>query len=201
MIGLLVVWHQLQNSQIAGSPKNVRTTTETRPSTKEPSEDHFAQHTVAPDEPRYIFIDSISVKAIIKPLGVTADNYLEAPANIHEAGWYHKSAKPGQKGAMVIDGHVGLDQTPGIFHQLNILKPGDALTIEKGDGTHLRYIVSNVQLYDIDNVDMAAALGPVSPDRPGLNLITCAGTFNYETQTFDQRLIVYASLDTSSSSQ
>ena len=190
-IGLLVFWQQLQSDKTASSPQNIQTTTEARPSTEKPSEDHFAQYTVAPDVPRYIFIDKISVKAIIKPLGVTTDNYLEAPANIHETGWYRESAKPGHAGAMVIDGHVGLDQTPGVFYQLHDLQAGGSITIERGDGAVFHYSVVKSVVYEANNVDMNAALRPIG-DQPGLNLITCAGTFNPDTQTFDQRLVVYA---------
>lgn len=192
MIGLFVTWQQLQGNQIASSPQNIQTTTEAQPSTEKLPEDHFTRHTAAPNEPRYLFIDKISVKSIVRPLGVTSDNHLEAPANIHEAGWYHKSAKPGEEGATVIDGHVGLNQAPGIFHQLSTLQPGDIVRIEKGSGEHLSYAVSKTQLYNADNVDMAAALSPVNSAKPGLNLITCAGTYSSETQTFDQRLVVYA---------
>lgn len=189
--GLIVAWQQLQNSQTASSPQSIQTTVETQPNTEKPSDDHFAQHIVAPDQPRYIFIDKISVKAVVKPLGVTADNYLEAPVTIHEAGWYRESAKPGQAGAMVIDGHVGLDQTPGVFYLLHDLYPGDTILIERGDGVQLRYRVVKSIIYEANNVDMHAALRPIS-GQPGLNLITCAGTYSTEAQTFDQRLVVYA---------
>lgn len=190
--GLVVVWQQLQADETVGSPKNIQTATEARPSVEKPSQDNFAQHTVAPDEPRYIFIDKISIQAVVNSLGVTADNFLEAPANIYEAGWYRESAKPGHEGATVIDGHVGLDDAPGIFHQLGTLQPGDVIDIEKGDGKRLSYTVSKTQLYNADSVDMPAALSPVDPETPGLNLITCAGTYDPRTQTFDQRLVVYA---------
>lgn len=190
-IGVLVAWQQLQTSQTASSPQNVQTTTESQPSTEKLPEDKFTKHTAAPDEPRYLFIAKIGVKSTVHPLGITPDNYLEAPNNIHDTGWYHQSAKPGSSGAMVIDGHVGLDQTPGVFHQLGQLQAGDTMTIERGDGTLLNYQVVRSQTYGADNVDMHAALNPVS-GQPGLNLITCAGAYDQHTQTFDQRLVVYA---------
>lgn len=188
--GLIVTWQQLQSNQTASSPRDIQTIAEAQPSAEKQPVDHFAQHTVAPALPRYIFIDKISVKAIVKPLGVTADNYLEAPANIHEVGWYNGSTTPGQAGAVVIDGHVGLSQTPGVFFQLHKLQPNDTITIERGDGTLVSYRVTKSITYEADDVDMHTVLNPVS-NQPGLNLITCAGSYNIEAQTFDQRLVVY----------
>lgn len=172
---------QLANS---GQPSSV-------PSTNTPTEDAFANYHVAPDAPRYIFIPAISVRAMVKLMGLTTDNHIEAPNNVHDAGWFTQSAKPGKPGAMVIDGHVANWATESVFYQLKSVRPHDAITIERGDGQKITYRVVRSQSYDASSVDMDALQTPVNPAKPGLNLITCDGKV-INNNDFSRRLIVFA---------
>lgn len=164
----------------------------TAPSTDEPSPENFNSHQVAPDQPRYISIPAISVSAIVKPTGVSADNQIMSPTNVYETGWYNGSTKPGQAGAMLVSGHVSSWQTSGVFYDLKLLQPGDQITIERGDGAKFIYTVSKSETYDAGNVDMEAAMSPIDPNKPGLNLITCAGKVIEGTNEFDKRIVVFA---------
>lgn len=163
---------------------------EAGPSTKPPESSAFDSYKVAPDAPRYIFISKIAVRAMVRSLGLTKDNHLDAPANIHDAGWFNQSSKPGEKGATVIDGHMGWRSNPGIFYKLKELKADDMLTIERGDGKVLTYKVVQTQSYDVNQVDMAAALAPINPSKPGLNLITCDGKL-VNNNEYDKRLVIF----------
>ena len=194
LIGVSIAWtqHQDNHNPSAQSASAGGTSTEPAPSTEKPKESAFQNHHVAPDAPRYISIAKISVKAMVKPVGVTAANQIESPRNVFDAGWYNKSAKPGQPGAMVFDGHVSSWDTNGVFYELKKLEAGDEIKIERGDGTVFSYKVTRSQIYEADKVDMAAALTPVNPDKPGLNLITCTGTVIKGTNEFDKRLVVFA---------
>jgi LPXTG-site transpeptidase (sortase) family protein len=159
------------------------------PATTKPDDNAFANYRVAPDAPRYMYIDKIAVKAMVKPMGIK-DNAIEAPANVHDAGWFTQSAKPGQVGAMLVDGHVANWATKSVFHDLKNLRAGDVITIERGDGKKLDYRVVKSQSYDASNVDMNAALQPVTSGKPGLNLITCDGKV-IKGNEFDKRLVVF----------
>ena len=161
------------------------------PATVKPDDSAFKNYRVAPDAPRYIYIDKISVKAMVKPMNLTKDNVIEAPANVHDAGWFTQSAKPGQSGAMVVDGHVANWATTSVFHNLKNLRTGDLITIERGDGAKLDYRVARAESYPANKVDMQSVLAPVNANKPGLNLITCDGKV-VKGNEFDKRLVVYA---------
>lgn len=150
---------------------------------------------VAAEMPRVITIPKLNVKARIVPVGVKeTTNEIIAPTNIFDAGWYNATARPGQQGAMFIDGHVHGPTKPGVFNKLNQLKPGDAITVESGDGQKFTYRVVTSQSYDKDKLDMGMALSPIDRNVPGLNLITCDGTYDASGH-YANRLVVFASLE------
>lgn len=191
LIGIGVSWVQHKDNQAQGeAPEG--TSSEPAPSTEKRSDYEFKNYQVAPDAPRYIFIPKISVKAMVKPVGVTEANQIESPRNVFDAGWYTGSAKPGRPGAMVVDGHISSWETHGVFYKLKELKSGNTITIERGDGTVLTYRVAKSQTYDADKVDMTAALAPVNPNKPGLNLVSCTGKVVKGTNDFDKRIVVFA---------
>lgn len=164
------------------------------PATDKPSTQTVEQYQVAPDLPRYIRIAKINVSARVRQLGLTKDGALASPTNVYDAGWYMGSAKPGEPGATVIDGHVSSWEATGVFYNLKKLVPNDVLEIERGDGKLLRYKVAGVQEYDADKVDMAKLMVSAEPGKSGLNLITCSGKVIKNTNSFDKRFVVFAVL-------
>lgn len=198
LVGAMIAWKQYQGNKAAMEAS--RTTSvnapyadeSTPPSTDKPGKNEFDSYKVAADAPRYIFIPKISVEAIVKPMGLDGKGRIGAPANVHHAGWFTGSAKPGQPGAMIVDGHLSSWETAGIFYDLKKLKTGDIITIERGDGKKFDYKVAKTQTYAADNVDMGAVLQPINPGKFGLNLITCAGNVIKGTNDFDKRLVVFA---------
>ena len=161
------------------------------PATDKPTAAAVASYTVPANQPRYLVISKLGVKARVKSLGIDKTGALQTPSNVFDAGWYNGSSLPGQKGAMLIDGHVSSWTTNGVFYGLKTLRPGDSMQVVRGDGVTLNYKVVKSQVYDADNVDMQAALSPVAADKPGLNLITCTGKVKPGTSEFNQRLIVF----------
>jgi len=149
-------------------------------------------YTVAPDYPRYIDIPKLTVHARVKALNVTATGQLQAPSSVYDAGWYSASAKPGQAGAMLIDGHISNWTTKGVFYGLNKLTAGDNIKIIRGDGQVFTYVVVKTQLYDAKAVDMASLLVSSDTSKPGLNLISCSGDVIPGTSEFNKRLAVFA---------
>lgn len=162
------------------------------PSTKKPSNRAMTNYVVAPDLPRYIAISKLGVKARVLQMGVKADGALEAPRNVYDAGWYTGSAKPGQQGATVIDGHVSGWRTKGVFYGLKTLKKDDTITITRGDGVVLTYKVKHHQTYKANAVDMQKVITPITQGKPGLNLITCAGKVKPGTNDFTHRTVIFA---------
>lgn len=151
----------------------------------------LANYKVAPDQPRILRIGKIGVAARILSLG-EKDGAVDAPKTVYDAGWYNKSAKPGQAGAALIDGHSPeTGYNFGIFSKLDRLNNGDTLTVEKGDGTSLTYKVVAKEIVPYDAVDMNKALRPASGSDQGLNIITCHGKWLDDKKTLDHRLVVY----------
>ncbi len=165
------------------------------PGEEKPDDAAMASHTVAPDQPRYIRINKINVYARITSQGIDKDGALKAPGNVHNAGWFNKSAKPGLPGAMLLDGHVSGPTQKGVFYYLKDLSEGDKIEVERGDGQIFSYSVVQSQTYDEETTDMTKAMKPVTDGKPGLNLITCTGKFDSKTGKYPQRLIVFAAQD------
>ncbi len=161
------------------------------PSATKPSSQAVSQYVVAPDLPRYIKIPKLSAYGRVMQVGVNSSGTLGAPSNVFDAAWYTGSAKPGQPGATLIDGHVSSWTTHGIFYGIKDLVAGDTIQIVRGDGAVLNYQVIKTLTYNANHVDMNAAMTPVTPGKSGLNLITCTGTVKPGTSQYTQRVIVF----------
>lgn len=180
------------SAQIAGIRNN---NDPDAPAEDQPSSSDLSSYQVPAKDPRVLTIDSLSVKARIRKLGVKANNELDAPKNIYDAGWYEGSSRPDEAGAMLIDGHVQGPTKPGIFMNLSKLKAGDAISVERGDGKTITYHVVKSQTYEAANMDMQVTLNSVDPAKNGLNIISCAGQYDTKTKNYTQRLVVFAVQD------
>ncbi|MCA9327266.1 sortase [Candidatus Saccharibacteria bacterium] len=188
---------QVEALQKSNKTSDDSTTTETSaPSTEKPSSSSIANYKVAPANPRYIDIPKLGVHARVLSMGVDANNVLEAPRGIHDAGWYNGSAKPGEAGAMLVDGHSGIGKTHGIFHFLGKLSGGDQIVITRGDNQKFTYIVVKTSVVNSDAVDMSSMMQSADTSKPGLNLISCTGEWIPGTTSLKQRSLVYAVLQT-----
>ena len=170
------------------------TTTAPAPTVDEakPPSNWLSSYAVAPDAPRIITIPSQNVKARVTKQGMAADGSLQAPKNIHDTGWYENSSKPGQGGAVLIDGHATGPTAAGVFDNINKLQPGDTITIERGDGVVLTYAVTKTETVPSGSVNMKSLLLPVTKGTKGLNLISCTGAYDAKTNTYADRVLVFA---------
>lgn len=149
-------------------------------------------YTVAADAPRIIEIPKLNTKARVLRVGLDKQDTLMAPGNVHDAGWYTGSVKPGEaSGATVIDGHVSGPTQPGVFANLKKLTAGDVITIERGDKSKVTYKVVKTEQRNVADVNMYDVIQPIS-SKHGLNIISCGGSFNRKTNSFEQRVVVYA---------
>jgi LPXTG-site transpeptidase (sortase) family protein len=162
------------------------------PATIKPTVSAVASYNVAPDMPKYLMIPELNVNARIYSVGLTNSGAIGTPDNVYDTDWYDGSSLPGQPGAMLIDGHVSSWTTNGVFYGIKSLRAGDVLQVERGDGTVITYRVVASKVYSADNVDMTAALSPIVPGKPGLNLITCTGAVVAGTNDFNERVVVFA---------
>ena len=183
-----VLWRQQPKPPAPQSPD----TNHSAPSAHRPSQQEISSYTVAPTLPRFITIPAINVpKTRVRILGLTKNNQIAVPDNIYDTGWFEGSAKPGQAGAMFIYGHVSSWQANGIFYNLHKLKPGDNVTVTRGDNKTFTYQVVSSKIYPYNNVNMHEVLSPIKPGTPGLNLMTCTGKVIKGTSEFNERLVVF----------
>ena len=155
------------------------------------SKNDLSTYEAAADTPRIITIKKLNVAARVRPMALNSDKTIQAPKNVNDAGWYIGSAKPGESGAMFIDGHASGATHFGLFGYLSLLKKGDTVSIEKGDGATLTYRVVHTETIPLDAIDMSKILAPHEGVDKGLNLMTCTGKWLDDTKTLDHRVVVY----------
>jgi sortase (surface protein transpeptidase) len=156
-----------------------------------PAEDLLANYTVAADHPRALYIDKLNVRTRVLPMGIAGDGSIESPKAVFDAGWYTGSAKPGESGAMFLDGHASGATRQGLMAYIDTLVVGDVVRIEKGDGTELLYEVVHVETVPLEGIDMNKVLSVYGDAESGLNIMTCTGTWIPEKLTYDHRVVVY----------
>lgn len=166
----------------------------TPPSTIPPSARAVSSYAVGPNMPKYLNIPKFGVHARVLSLSILNSGALATPNNVFDTGWYNESSLPGQPGAMLFDGHVSSWTTKGVFYHIKDLVGGDVIQVVRGDDTVFNYQVVKNQFFDHDDVDMQSSVEPVYKDKPGLNLITCTGDVIKGSNEFNERVIVYASL-------
>jgi len=141
------------------------------------------------DQPRQIIIPTINVSGYIQKVGVDKNNQIAVPNNIHLAGWYINSVKPGSPGLSIIDGHVLGRFNDAIFKDLNKLKLGANFNVIYGDNSKKSFTVKEVILLSVN--DATAYLNKKDPNiKSQLDLITCGGNFDKKSQTYDKRVVV-----------
>lgn len=152
----------------------------------------IATHKVATDAPRVLRIPSLEIEARIRHVGVSLSGEPVAPSNIFDAGWFEQNGKPNMPGAVLLNGHSIGPTKDGVFATINRLKPGDLIEIELGNGSKVVYGVVKVQQYPINQVDMRAALQPIDPTQPGLNLMTTSNRYSNRSENSRQQYVVFA---------
>lgn len=156
-----------------------------------PSEETPTEFSVAPDLPKVITIPAISVKGYIQSVGIDQDGLIAVPTNVHLAGWYINSVRPGEEGLSIMDGHKDGTTLGGIFKNVEKLKKGDNLSIEYGDAT-----IKEFKVVDVKKVSIEDAFDLMYEKREAierqLNLVSCGGRYNKEKRTYDDRIIVIA---------
>lgn len=149
-----------------------------------------------PEDPKYIKLPSIKSEGYIQNVGVDQHSAVAVPGNIHIAGWFTQSARPGQEGLSIIDGHVDGWTSHGIFFNLKNLKVGDTYTVEMGNSKKYTYKVTKTDSVETDKA--ATILYSQDPSiKNQLNLITCGGQFDKKSKQYLKRIIVTSSLEKS----
>lgn len=144
-----------------------------------------------------ISIPRFEIDAPVLIMGVDENGIMEAPDGPDDAAWYDFSAYPGAGSNAVFSGHVdwyntGPDGGPGeaVFWHLKDLDQGDLIEVRLEDGTLYTYQVASREQVDPKTADVGAIVGPTQQEL--LTLITCGGTFDPDTRSYNMRVVVRA---------
>ncbi len=190
---LLGFWHRYKATHAPTPSITTESVTHTTDTPEEtiPDCDNFR---VADDEPRKIEISSVGISGCIQKVSTDQNGAIAAPNNIHLAGWYTQSVLPGQPGLSIIDGHVMGKYSTAIFTNLKNISAGDEIQIEMGDGSKKLFTVVDSHSYAVDQI-MNNLFNKIDEVDSQLTLITCGGTFDRGSQTYNERLIIRAKLE------
>lgn len=149
--------------------------------------------TTTPILPARLVIPSIGVNAAVEQVGKKDDGSMGTPQTFGDVAWYALGSKPGGAGNAVIDGHVNNAlTTAGVFDHLNQIQLGDTVTVTDASGASISFTVTKVQEYPADSAPDASVFATSGPSQ--LVLITCQGDWVPSAKSFNERLVVFASL-------
>jgi Sortase domain len=146
--------------------------------------------------PVSLAIPAIGVQSSMLSLGQTAQGTLEVPApgpDYNKAAWYRLSPTPGSLGPAIILGHVDSKADgPSVFFKLGSLRPKDKVMITRADGKVAIFAVDDVHRYQKTAFPTKVVYG--NTDHAALRLITCGGPFDRDTGSYQDNIVVRASL-------
>ena len=146
---------------------------------------------ITPGPPMRLTIPTINVDAAIQHVGVSPKGEMEVPSNTVDVAWFKPGSLPGEKGSAVIAGHLdGKNGEVGVFTNLDKLKEGDMLYVEDNAGVLIAFVVRESLIYDPGYADNVFNRN----DNAHLNLITCAGAWDGDKNTYSKRLVVFADI-------
>ena len=144
--------------------------------------------------PVRLHIPQLGVDSPLDELGRAADRTVQVPSDPLRAGWYAPGPRPGQTGPAVLLGHVDGRRAPGVFSRLRELRPGARVTVERADGSAVRFRVTRLERTSKAAVPTAEVYLPTA--RAELRLITCGGAFDETSGHYLDNVIAYAQLQT-----
>lgn len=146
-------------------------------------------------DPVAVSIPAIDVSSDLIDLGLNDDGTVEVPplSDVSQAGWYSGSPRPGAPGPALLLGHVdSAEQGPGVFFDLGALTPGDEVDVTRADQTVAAFTVQRVARYPKTDFPTLEVYGNTS--GPELRLITCGGAFDSSVRSYEDNIVVFATL-------
>lgn len=138
-----------------------------------------------------IRIPALNIDQGVVELAVNGDS-LQVPDDYFDIGWWRDGPAPGEKGAAVMVGHVDSPTGPAVFYGLSGLVSGQRIVVGLDDGSRAVFQVSQTVLYDRDEIPSDRVYR--SHGRPGLNLLTCGGSYDHTAGAYSGNVVVYTDL-------
>jgi sortase A len=138
--------------------------------------------------PTGIAIPSIKLNTGIEYMGLNEKGELDVPSGQSKnVGWYKYGTIPGHVGSAVMDAHVY-----AAFKNLKNVRVGDDVYVAMQNGTTLHFKITEKKVVPLSEVPIYEFFHRAEGRE--LHIITCAGTFSKKLDTYDKRLLVYATL-------
>lgn len=147
----------------------------------------------APHEPDELSLPGLGVRTRLLRLDKRPDGRMQVPGDFALAGWYVRGPAPGQTGPAIIAGHRDSRRGAAVFARLDELEAGDRISVRRGDGHVVAFVVRRVASYPKDAFPTAEVYGDTA--GPELRLITCDGDFDRGRGSYRENLVVYATAD------
>ena len=142
--------------------------------------------------PLRLIVPSLGISTSVGQLGLQANHQVQVPTNVHTVGWFRLGPSPGQVGSSVILGHVDSYLGPGVFFDIKTLPIGALIEVVLDDGVTGLFRVVNVVQYAKTSFPDALVYGASGARL--LNLVTCGGTFNHRTGSYESNIVVFSRL-------
>ena len=134
-------------------------------------------------------ISKINVDAVVEYVGFSPDGAMDVPKERTNVAWFELGPRPGESGSAVIVGHYGWKNKSSAFDNLYKLRKGDKVYIEDDKGVIISFVVRENRRYD-PKADASDIFGS-NDGESHLNLITCEGIWNKDSNSYSERLVVF----------
>ncbi|MDQ3327363.1 MAG: class F sortase [Chloroflexota bacterium] len=114
---------------------------------------------------------------------------MDVPKKWENVAWFEPGYVPGAKGNSVIAGHLDSRTGPAVFADLEDIEIDDIVSVVDTKGKKTDFRVTKKQVYLDADAPILDIFGPTEATH--LNLITCEGEFNNETDRYDRKLVVF----------
>ena len=142
-----------------------------------------------PSNPEMLIVPEIKLRAPILPIEIAPDGVLTPPSDVHDVGWWKRSAQPGAtSGQTLVTGHT-VHTGGGVMNRLGDLRPGSLIQIRTPRGT-VDYEATKVFVYTKAEVaEHANELFSQDRKKIRLVLVTCTGWTGHD---YTSNIIVFA---------
>lgn len=140
--------------------------------------------------PTRVRVPALGLEAAVRPVGVGGDRQMQLPADPRVLGWYRFGAAPGDRGSVVLAGHVDSRRFGvGPLADLRGIAVGDRVEVATGSGSLRTYRVDSIETFDRQALP-ADVFARTGPER--LRLVTCTGPYLPQAGGYQQNLVVTA---------
>lgn len=144
--------------------------------------------------PLRLEIPSLGLKSSFEYVGLMSDGEMGVPSKQENVAWLNLGYRPGENGSAIVAGHYGWkDSKPSAFDNLYKLRKGDKIHITDDKGNVFVFKVRQSKRYGAGV--KALEVFSASDGKPHLNLVSCEGVWNKDSNSYSKRLVVFADLD------